>query len=49
VLRNPAMQAGLVTKSLSCREIFTSFYLYFLVAFAAGNYESDFRQSYQGL
>jgi hypothetical protein len=43
------MQAGLVMKSLSCREIFTSFFLFFLVAFAAGNYELDFRQSYQGL
>ena len=45
MVKTPAMQAGLVTKRLSFREIFTAFFLFFLIAVAVRDYRLDFRQS----
>jgi len=48
LVRTPAMQARLVTKRLSFREMFTAFFLLFFVAAVPRNYGLDFRQSRQG-
>ena len=45
MVKTPAMQAGLVTKRLSFREIFTAFFLFFFIAVAARYYRLDFKQS----
>ena len=47
VLRTPAMQAGLVTRRLSFREVFTAFFLFFFIAAVARYYRLDFGQSRQ--
>ena len=48
IVRTPAMQAGLVTKRLSFREVFTAGLLFFLIAVAARNQGLGFRQSRHG-
>ena len=46
-IRTPAMQAGLVAKRLSFREVFTAFVLFFFIAVASRYYRLDFKQSRQ--
>ena len=48
IVRTPAMQAGLVTKRLSFREVFTAGLLFFLIAVAARNQGLGFGQSRHG-
>jgi IS1 family transposase len=48
IVRTPAMQAGLVTKRLSFREVFTAAYLFFFIAVAARNQGLGFSQSRHG-
>jgi IS1 family transposase len=43
-LTTPAMQAGLVTKRLSFREVFTAFFLFFFIAVAARYCRLDFER-----
>jgi len=45
MVRTPAMQAGLVTKRLSFRKIFTASFLVFFIAATAKYYRLDFEQS----
>jgi transposase-like protein/IS1 family transposase len=48
IVRTPAMQAGLVTKRLSFREVFTAALLFFFIAVAARNQGLGFGQSRHG-
>ena len=48
MVRTPAMQAGLVAKRLSFREVFTAFFLFFFIAVAARCCRLEFKQSRQG-
>jgi transposase-like protein/IS1 family transposase len=47
MVRTPAMQAGLVTKRLSFREIFTAIFLFFFIAVTVRSYRLNFKQSWQ--